>query len=325
MPSRCMSDECPFKAKDGLRQYASPKSQYCSICRPVEELEELTTKQVGGLVFIIRRMDPDVRAVALDSLGAKMPALRDSVQASVDRLDADVPPPPHPLSEPVLPIAAPVTPPSLLVSAPVTPLGAIEHGAGWCAPIDMQNQGQWPLCSVYAVAAALAHAMQAKYMTWIETREIMEQFFKSGLPQSAMWPDKVSAFVGAVSVQRLSSRLTINFDTHIVNTFEDTAKLVNDLGGFRCVVIVVRMSPLATQTHTVIGVSWAWGGAIVCQNSWGAENKPLMRVTHDIFVRSYLVDPAIQSYDVPSGGAIVPAQPPAISEDWQWVVSNLSK
>ena len=57
----------------------------------------------------------------------------------------------------------------------------------------------------------------------------------------------------------------------------------------------------------------------------GGQQRPLVRITPELFVKAYLVDAIVDARVVPANGQIVDAPLPTVSEDWQWVVSGLSQ
>lgn len=183
------------------------------------------------------------------------------------------------------------------------------------------DQGKMPLCSAYASAVALSHALAAKYEIVVEPQRIVDRWMDGGVPSKPQWPDDFLASRGTVRLTGLSNSFVVRASTIVYTTFEQTAAMVKRTAGFRCVVVVAFHPDGEPRdgkwpTHSLVAIRQAAGGDLLCQNSWGNETRPIVRVPREHFVKAFLIDPFVVDFCVPLETKIEMINSPPVSAEW---------
>jgi len=217
--------------------------------------------------------------------------------------------------------AAPATPKRLAtpVAAALPPAKRQELAsvALPASPPEMLDQGHFGLCSAYAVATSVSHALGAKYGVFVEAGRLLERWFDYRIPEKAQWPDQWAADVGTFRIKTQDAFYDIKLESQVCTQFKDAADAISRCSGFRCVVVVLALGETSGRNHSVVGIRLNCDSTIVCQNSWGIHNEPFMVVTPKSFVRAFWLEPIITARFLPDGKKILSDTPPPALPCWK--------
>ena len=314
------------------------------VAKRVRELDELFSRTKASLAAPLTPVVPPLN-LAEKAAPTPPPSARDVVRPAAPVTPPSVlvpllnpaeeaapttPPSAHDATRPV----APVTPPSVLVpqgsAAPHPPPSVpVAAAPAWGTNVlrpEMQEQGEFPFCSLHAVAVTMSHTLQGKYGLFIEACKILDVFFETRVPEKAQWPD---AFVESLGTIRLRSKaMFFAVRTTAVGTahFDLAARGVAQLAGYRCVVVVMWSTADRgdrAPTHTVVAVRRNSDGTLSCQNSWGCSDNPIVRVCRGSFVRAFFIDPSIVGVKIPQGSKAVKGSIPEVDKEWACMCRGL--
>ena len=324
MPSRCLQDGCCFGSGNRPAFVSDSSKTTCSLCRSPEEQPKKEGRARDCLVRQIRFLDNERRERWYASMAAE-PELVAIIKGKVTELDAKAS---------VTQLTQTTTPkknattrrgrsrsPPAVTSRPPQIQVTMRHD---CLPRlvkESLDQGNMPLCSAYASAVALSHALAAKYELVVEPQRIMDRWLDGGVPSKPQWPDDFLAARGTVRLTGLSISFAVRANTIVYTTFEKTAHMVKRMAGFRCIVVVAFNSdrePVDGKwpTHSLVAIRQAAGGDLLCQNSWGNEARPIVRVSRDEFCKAFLIDPSVLGFCVPLESRIEMVEGPPVSAEW---------
>lgn len=310
MVKLCTGSGCRWGAS-GQRRAATAGSSTCLLCEPPSILKSLTDKRRSAFVR-------SLRALTKEQLDDYISTFEDKIFARELSIFAGS-------KKPVQEASGAVS--SSVVPAPVTPEEAFRPKAlpapdlhetratKVSLPDLVLSQGDFGLCTPYAVATATSHALSGKYMLCVEAGRLAERWFDMDLPRKSAWPDDFAHALGSFRVKMQAAFLNISLQLVRYEDYETAARVVHRFAGLRCVVIVMTLS--GSRTHSVVGVRTRSDGSIMAQNSWGPEKNPFPIVTAANFVSAYLVDPTVESQHVPDGKYIVKAAPLPVSSEWE--------
>ena len=94
------------------------------------------------------------------------------------------------------------------------------------------------LCS----ATSVSHALGAKYGVFVEAGRLLERWFDYRIPEKAQWPDQWARDVGTFRMKTKDAFYDIGLESQVCTLFKDAAEAVSRCSGFRCVVVVPRLS-----------------------------------------------------------------------------------
>jgi hypothetical protein len=191
------------------------------------------------------------------------------------------------------------------------------------------DQGQFGLCTEYALALATSQALQVKYNKWYKAKSILDTWHNTAIPPKAMWPVDCANFVGKFCMHSRTGISHFILDLMPLDTWSKVCKAVSLFAGYRCIVIVAKLSADVGgeqhSTHSMVGVHWNYSDlTIACQNSWGTEAHPFVNVNQESFVEAWLVNPLTIETKVPGDrNAIMDAVVERPSKEWAALCKKL--
>ena len=181
---------------------------------------------------------------------------------------------------------------------------------------ETANQGRFGLCSQYALAVAVSHALQGRYRMNEEPQRLLDIWQNRRLGDAA-WPDDAAKLIGVFALKQESAFYRVSIQTSTLNNFNEAASRIHRSGGYRHILVV---ADVGSGTHSMVGTHWNADGTVSCQNSWGVDIgcQPMIDVSLSAFHKAFVINVQIEAKFQPdaSGKSSVMVTP---VENPEWV------
>ena len=286
MPRKCAGTldgrVCVFG--EGNNAPASPASgSRCSLCKPPEEFQALSSAARAAVTRTIKNLRGDQQTAAFKRL-EEVPDLLQHVREAIAKELCEVS---------AKASSAVGTIPPAMSTEELQP--AKRH-------VRIMNQGQFGLCSQFALATCAAQAIQVKYGLWVSDETLLDIWHSQALPTKRMWPVDCANFIGDFHFRCATAFHRPRLKLHIMlDTWAKFCTCVTAFAGFRCVIVVAYMDESFSSTHSMGAVRVnQHNSSATCQNSWGPDDKPLLQICQRKFVNAWAVEPCIFESVVPT-------------------------
>ena len=155
----------------------------CSFCKPREELESLSRTSWSAIARVAATLTSDQQALFLNRL-SHVPNLKSIVETTMLKKCGQIP------------VAESEEKTGTHESHDSAPCHQIADVSSKHQRMSVLDQGNFGLCSEFALATCAAHSLQCKHGLFRSDETLLDKWHNNAMPPKAMWPDECANFIG---------------------------------------------------------------------------------------------------------------------------------